>query len=417
MKFEERLNPRQEEVMTTNPQKEAKTNESVDFFDQFEKKILRSQEARKAFLRGGVEFVTEIHENKIDTIVIMDTSARPLGIFFLKLFRRLYPEENPPKIKFIISNKGLDPEDLKLAFGDSCDDFENKRVLLVDECVDSGDTIFNAKKKFEQAFPKMNSVITGAMSGNQENIDIKPPSEAGLEYLLHGSFRVVIPYSKFIEILRKFPFDFNSEVKTNTNKKMIEIKDAVDKLTSAEQEMSLYDYWKILQEYAEELEKLDKKWWLRDLLNYIFHKTNFPRGDIEAIKQACLLAAGRRENRSIAISMTEHLHLGHFLVKSRQSRRLVYKPDPQIQKPTILRRLMGEKSKIRHPVFAKSIKGSPPEESYQKALSSVASFETLDDYSVNFALSMAKIADELKDKKMATYFYNLAMNFKKLLSY
>lgn len=59
------------------------------------------REKRKSYLKDGLEFIVQVHEQKWDTLVFRDKSARPLAGFFREIWRRLYPHETPPVMKFM----------------------------------------------------------------------------------------------------------------------------------------------------------------------------------------------------------------------------------------------------------------------------------------------------------------------------
>ena len=88
-------------------------------------------EMRKGYIEQGAEFVVDIHEREVNMIFFMDKSARPLALFFLALWKRIFPRENPPQMRFFIGEFGkyLWTEDLR--------DYVKKSEGLTDEQVDN----------------------------------------------------------------------------------------------------------------------------------------------------------------------------------------------------------------------------------------------------------------------------------------
>lgn len=144
------------------------------------------KECRKAYLEQGVEFLVDVHDKGIDTMVFMDRSARPLAGFFHALWQRIYPNESAPAMRFMVSNrteaKAPSPEKVRMVFNNSREAFNNKRVLLVDEAIDEGGTLKGAKQALRGAFPGIKEIIFGGMFFHtnfsnqfQRKVAIKPP--------------------------------------------------------------------------------------------------------------------------------------------------------------------------------------------------------------------------------------------------
>lgn len=105
-----------------------------------------------------------------DTVFFLDKSARPAAYMIRKLFPAYCPHTRPPKIRFMnmgrtVSNPEYDvidrdndrpfsgdPETIKTVYGRGIK--PNGNILVVDEIVDSGNTLARAKRALELAFPE-----------------------------------------------------------------------------------------------------------------------------------------------------------------------------------------------------------------------------------------------------------------------
>ena len=172
-------------------------------------------EMRKGYIEQGAEFVVDIHEREVNMIFFMDKSARPLALFFLALWKRIFPRENPPQMRFFIGEFGkyLWTEDLrdyvkksegltdeqvdneinvtenarieKIRQTYHQNDFKDKIVLVVDEYGNKGSTLQTAKERFTQAFPDIKQVLVGTMDWQYDStykapisLDVAPPADS-----------------------------------------------------------------------------------------------------------------------------------------------------------------------------------------------------------------------------------------------
>lgn len=172
----------------------------------FEQKILTEAKGREQIKNRMDRFVETVRDRKIDTLVFLDKSARPLSWLFRDLWKQKFPEDDRPEIKYVnigwneegihegpseLPSRGRDqlikhhevfpliqksaeqdnwwteesvpaavwnkvPSSsqnariLKKLFGDQ---FKDKSILIVDEVSYSGTSQLFAQKCFLEAFP------------------------------------------------------------------------------------------------------------------------------------------------------------------------------------------------------------------------------------------------------------------------
>lgn len=143
-------------------------------------------ERRKSYLEDGAEFLVDVKDRGIQTMVFMDKNARPLALFLRALWRRIYPDQEPPAMRFVVGKRYYDDEtDIKrqIRILYKKNDFNEKKVLFVDEEISSGGTLMTTSDLFKRVFPDMN-IEFGAFSATDQDIarellTINPP---------HGSY-------------------------------------------------------------------------------------------------------------------------------------------------------------------------------------------------------------------------------------
>ena len=182
-------------------EKEEVCKAGIDYFAKIEKNAGMYRytvehfepEARKEYMEEGAEFLIDAREKGVETIVFMDRSARPLAGFFRALWKRLWPDERPPEMKFMVASQegvGYTAKDVARVFAPAKSAFENKIVLLVDEAVVSGGTLSRAKKMLGEAFPQISEILLGGMLENREknnaSLDIRSPYGSGA-YSIDGN--------------------------------------------------------------------------------------------------------------------------------------------------------------------------------------------------------------------------------------
>ena len=148
-------------------------------------------------MEQGISFALDIHEKQVDTIVVLDTSARPLGLFFKAIWQRLFPKEKCPEIKFLVGyrkdllestyheDRAIKSQVPKIrdTFRLSADQaFNGKTVLVLDEYGNTGGSLKKMKKKLSVAFPDIKKVLLGITSWDFNMLispdfaNIKPPT-------------------------------------------------------------------------------------------------------------------------------------------------------------------------------------------------------------------------------------------------
>lgn len=176
--------------------KERKQREYEEFWRKYEKEytekgsnLVWGVEWRKGYVEQATEFLVDAHDNDVQTMVFMDKSARPLAGFFRALWKRLYPDEVVPEMRFFVSDWQrvgnsspiATPEQVRKAFRGYEEIFNDKNVLVVDEYILFGTTINRAKQALQGAFPAIRSIMRGGMYEHQYtkeepvSLDIKQP--------------------------------------------------------------------------------------------------------------------------------------------------------------------------------------------------------------------------------------------------
>lgn len=176
------------------PENKKKLSDYEIFFDEFEKNHGRESfdwtpYMRKGYLEQGVEFLVDVHDKRVDTMVFMDKRARPLAGLFRAIWARIYPDQKTPAMRFLVSRpKIIEPSGtsrdvavdyllVRQIFAKSKPVFRKKRILFVDEEILSGDTLKKAEKIIKQAFPDIGETLFGAVgaAGEEEGmLDIGP---------------------------------------------------------------------------------------------------------------------------------------------------------------------------------------------------------------------------------------------------
>lgn len=171
--------------------------ERKDYFAEIEKEMVLkemvlaaernfSPQSRKEYVEEGAEFLVDARSKGVQTMVFMDKSARPLAGFLLALWHRLWPDEQPPDMKFMVGAQlkvGYTAEDVAAAFKPAKKSFIDKTILLVDEVVGRGGTLLQAKKLLKEAFPEAGEILLGGMAeGDRKRnvpLDIRAPYGSG----------------------------------------------------------------------------------------------------------------------------------------------------------------------------------------------------------------------------------------------
>lgn len=216
----------------SKPRPEKKEHEaSVDYFDKIKEEMIEGAEGdftprlRKEYMEEGAEFLIDARNKGAETMVFMDRSARPLAGFFRALWSRLWPDEAPPDMKFMVSSRhyvGYTAKDVARAFAPAESSFENKTVLLVDEVVSSSATLKNAREKLVGAFPDT-TILSGAMAESRRDsapLDIRAPHGSGA-YSVDGNalgnnlYGQTGEVEKVAELMSEIPTEVHIKAKRN----------------------------------------------------------------------------------------------------------------------------------------------------------------------------------------------------------
>ncbi|MFA6423945.1 MAG: phosphoribosyltransferase [Candidatus Magasanikbacteria bacterium] len=167
------------------------------YFENYNDDGLFLPENRKNYIEQGIDFVVSIYENKVDTLVILDISSRPLALFIKSLWKRVYPGIKPPEIRFIAgkSHRKLKTEEMservrrtKITYDLSKDVFDGKVVLVVDELISTGNTLKNAQEQLTSAFPNIGKVILGYINSDMAS-EISRSKEVLHPYVRRSSIK------------------------------------------------------------------------------------------------------------------------------------------------------------------------------------------------------------------------------------
>lgn len=155
-------------------------------------------ERRKSFLEDGAEFLVDVRDQGIQTMVFMDRSARPLALFLRALWRRIYPDQQPPEMRFAVGKRDWEIEkegsdQLKKEIYNLYRkaDFDGKNVLFIDEEFVTGETLMTTSDLFKQAFPGMRinfGALSVAGSTANELLTIQPPTGSDYKALFAGQY-------------------------------------------------------------------------------------------------------------------------------------------------------------------------------------------------------------------------------------
>lgn len=112
---------------------------------------------QQELLWDGLMLVAALRERHYHAIVFVDRGARPIAALLRQVWRRLYPSEAPPVMKFLAGHTPpgsmAAASQVRESFGRAAADFNNKKVLAFDEGRASGSTLTNIREALQQAFP------------------------------------------------------------------------------------------------------------------------------------------------------------------------------------------------------------------------------------------------------------------------
>lgn len=177
---------------TTEPQEQRKLSDYEKFWVDLKTENSNdyerhwTPERRKSFLEDGAEFLIDVKDQDIQTMVFMDKSARPLALFLRMLWRRIYSDQEPPEMRFSVGKRDWETEEgadhkfiKQIGREYKKKDFSEENVLFIDEEISSGGTLMETSNLFKQAFPDMRANF-GALSTTDftvanQRLTIQPP--------------------------------------------------------------------------------------------------------------------------------------------------------------------------------------------------------------------------------------------------
>ncbi|MDD5726350.1 MAG: hypothetical protein PHC53_02965 [Patescibacteria group bacterium] len=210
------FNP-EEEVSASSYEKDEHESASAHSFE-----ILNNPEGREVLLSRIDDLIRGVRLKKTDTVIFLDKSARPLAWLFNERYKRIFPGETIPAIRFInIGPKPIEEDwrsaieyqddqfgvfsekelkrklmiqsevptkqerydayiqrvhELQRIFGSR---FLGKRITLVDEIVHTGNSLERASELFGRAFPNLKRIRTAALF-DQDEVSSNFPSNEDL---------------------------------------------------------------------------------------------------------------------------------------------------------------------------------------------------------------------------------------------
>lgn len=155
---------------------ESKLNAALDlekisgikiFADKWNKKW---QDQVGILTKGIVNFSNLVIQERPDTILLLDKSARPVSHFLKSLWRYSYPEKHTPDIRFTNIGREFSHKygsrklisQLYLAHSHS---LNNKKIIIADEVVEKGDTMRLAKNTIRKVFPNTKRLVFTSVFG------------------------------------------------------------------------------------------------------------------------------------------------------------------------------------------------------------------------------------------------------------
>lgn len=121
---------------------------------------------------GIVNFSNFIIQERPDTIILLDKSARPVAHLLKSLWREIYPEFHTPNICFVNigkkkNSKYSDEDALAELYKTHSQNINGKKVIIADEVVVTGESISRSKEVIEKVFPSAKKLIFASVFGGQ----------------------------------------------------------------------------------------------------------------------------------------------------------------------------------------------------------------------------------------------------------
>jgi hypothetical protein len=123
--------------------------------------LLYNSKEREPIKKRMEDIINAVNEKGIQEMVFLDKGARLWGYYFSKSWDILKPEKEKPRVSFINIGKektnDVNPENAKVlqkellkTFGDK---FEDKKICIFDEYLDSGASLVLTTVLFEKTYP------------------------------------------------------------------------------------------------------------------------------------------------------------------------------------------------------------------------------------------------------------------------
>ncbi len=140
-----------------------------------------SESDRKILDAVAENFVTQVHDQKYDTLILLDSSARVFTPLIQERWKQRFPDTPVPDIKFIKMDRILrdrlsyptmaDPSKLITELQDAFHFKQGQKLLIVDEYLSTGCTLQKAKTLVQKAFPNIQTDMGALISGMKDDKD------------------------------------------------------------------------------------------------------------------------------------------------------------------------------------------------------------------------------------------------------
>ncbi len=179
-------------------------DQNKENFDDIEYKVMKSKEERRIVSERMFEFLEQIKENDIDSLIFLDRSARPLSWLFIEMWKRRFKDLDMPTVRYanigrasgytdgdsrltpalrsdavvveslknyvnefashtfididmvpeqFIEHVSSEKKPLQQLRENYKNQFSGQRILIIDEFSDTGGTLMTAQALFDSAFP------------------------------------------------------------------------------------------------------------------------------------------------------------------------------------------------------------------------------------------------------------------------
>lgn len=143
------------------------------------------QEEAEILASGIINFSNLIVQERPDTVMLLDKSARPISHFLKSLWRCAYPECRTPNIRFVNigrewSNKYKDEKLINQLYQAHFRYINGKNLIIADEFIEHGESITKAKKTIRRVFTDAKRLLCTGVFGDQPQYWYHPTLYLGL---------------------------------------------------------------------------------------------------------------------------------------------------------------------------------------------------------------------------------------------